>query len=45
MANPGTHSGIQEPPNVGSEDIFPELIDSEVLTWLRKCITDCQSVV
>ena len=44
-ADPGKYSGSHGPADVGSEDIFPELIDSEVLTWLRKCITDFQNVV
>ena len=39
-ADPGKYSGSHGPADVGSEDIFPEHIDSEVLIWLWKCITD-----
>jgi hypothetical protein len=45
IANPGTDSGIQESPDVGSEYMCLEHIDSEVLIWLRKCITDVRSIV
>ena len=43
--DPGKYSRSHGPADVGSEDIFPEHIDSEVLTWLRKCITDFWNVV
>ena len=45
MANPGTDSGIQESPDVGSEYMCLEHIDSDVLIWLWKCITDVWSIV